>query len=399
MGAAKEWAMEQEERGYSEAEGAICKDCVDDPALKRWVLENLSEMECSFCGKGSLDPIAASFDEFIGVVLSGVGFDWNDPDHEGIMYVSAEGGYQASIMNTSEVLGEYSISEDSTVIDAILEVIDCDGWVEREYYVGSTSQRLKWGWDAFKKVVKHQTRYVFLTPVDDDYSPEVPPSRMLAAIGATVVDELAELRLIREIATETDLFRIRIGTKRYETAAEIGTPPAEFATQSNRMSPAGIPMFYGAFDAATAKLETFDLQHHAGQVLSIGTFRPRRNLRMLDLADLPEIPSVFADDGHHLIHPLRFLHAFARDIAKPISRDGHEHIEYVPTQIVTEYFRRTFRDADNRAIDGIIYQSSKNGGARAFVLFCENEQCFVSSDGPAFLEQLMNLTAVRHETA
>jgi hypothetical protein len=34
MGAAKAWAMEQEERGYSEAEGAICKDCVDDPALK-----------------------------------------------------------------------------------------------------------------------------------------------------------------------------------------------------------------------------------------------------------------------------------------------------------------------------------------------------------------------------
>jgi hypothetical protein len=50
----------------------------------------------------------------------------------------------------------------------------------------------------------------------------------------------------------------------------------------------------------------------------------------LDLADLPEVPSVFRPDRHDLIHPLKFLHAFAQDIVQPISRDGREHIEYVP---------------------------------------------------------------------
>lgn len=71
----------------------------------------------------------------------------------------------------------------------------------------------------------------------------------------------------------------------------------------------------------------------------------------------------------------------------------------MPRQIVTEYFRRVFRDAEDHAIDGIIYRSSREGGARAFVLFCENAQCIVVEEGPVFLEQLLIMTAVVHEQA
>mgnify|MGYP005817320497 FL=1 len=106
MGRAKAWQMEQEERGYYEADGAICEDCVTDPALKSWVSDNVSETQCRFCGAESEDPMAASFDEFIGVVLTGVRFDWNHPDDEGIMYVSAEGGYQACLLYTSDAADE-----------------------------------------------------------------------------------------------------------------------------------------------------------------------------------------------------------------------------------------------------------------------------------------------------
>ncbi len=397
MGRAKEWYFEQLERGYSEAEGDICADCVNDPELKRWVEDNATAHACTFCNEESDQPIAASFDEFVGVVLTGVRFDWNHPDDEGIMYISAEGGYQATITDTSDVLADYDISDNTDVIDAILGVVDIDGWVEREYYAGDKSQRLEWGWDEFKRVVKHQTRYVFLVPDDGDGLAEVPPSQMLAAIGETVVDELADLDLIRPITKDTDLIRIRVGEQAFHEAAEIGTPPAEFANQANRMSPAGIGMFYGAFDVSTARAETFDPELDAAQVLSIGTFRPTRALRVLDLADLPDIPSVFNEEGHPRIHPLRFLNAFAHDIVQPIARDGREHIEYVPTQIVTEYFRRVFREADGGAIDGIVYESSREPGNRAFVLFCENEQCFAPYDGPAFLEQLVELVSVVHE--
>jgi hypothetical protein len=37
----------------------------------------------------------------------------------------------------------------------------------------------------------------------------------------------------------------------------------------------------------------------------------------------------------------------------PLQRYGGTNIEYVPTQIVTEYFRRVFRTADGGPIDGL----------------------------------------------
>ncbi|HBI18251.1 RES domain-containing protein [Sandaracinobacter neustonicus] len=397
MGRAKAWMLEQWERGYSDADGDICAGCVSEPVLAEWIGANLTAHSCSFCGTESHEAVAASFDDFVGVVLAGISFDWNHPDSEGIMYVSAEGGYQAPVTDTWEVLGDYGISENAVVIDALADSIDTDGWVEREFYRGSDSQRLVWGWDRFKAFTKNDTRYFFLKrePRDDD---ELTPAEMLSQIAKMIRYELGGHGLVKSLEPETELIRIRIDGVGHGGAAAIGAPPAEFATQSNRMSPAGIPMFYGAFDAATATAETFDPQAHAGQVLSIGSFRPVRALRVLDLAELPEVPSVFEPAGRKLIHTLRFLRAFARDIAKPIARDGREHIEYVPTQIVTEYFRRVFRTAEGHALDGIIYRSSRNPSDRAFVLFCENRQCI--DEGVAVRpEHLLKLVSVTHQAA
>lgn len=346
--------LEQWERGYVKADGNICSNCVEDATLKRWVTDNAAAYQCRFCSASSEKPIAASFDAFVGVVLAGVRFDWNHPDAEGIGYESAEGGYQADVTEIGEVLTNYEISECPDVTEAIIKAVGHDGWVERDYYIGDKSRQLSIGWDWFQYIVKHQTRYVFLAPNDDDDITEMPPSNMLYAIGGMVVNELAALNLITETTIDTDLYRVRIGPLPYHTGTEIGSPPAELSIQSNRMSPAGIAMFYGAFDQETALAETLDLTRHVGQMMSIGTFRPVRSLRVLDLADLPDIPSVFDVDGHLRIHPLRFLHSFSHDMAQPIAHDGREHIEYVPTQIVTEYFRRVFRDDHGNAIDGII---------------------------------------------
>lgn len=59
MGRAKEWMMEQAARGYSEADGDICADCVNDPFLKQWVSDSAEATECSFCGAESEDAIVA----------------------------------------------------------------------------------------------------------------------------------------------------------------------------------------------------------------------------------------------------------------------------------------------------------------------------------------------------
>ena len=389
--------MEQEARGYSEADGDICSECVSDRFLAEWIADNATATTCRFCGREDDQPIAASFDDFVGIVVGGIGFDWNHPDSEGIMYVGAEGGYQAAVSDINEVLDDYDFSEDPDVVEALIESIDDGGWVERDYYIGDKSQRLAWGWESFKRVTKHQTRYLFLSSTADDGS-DLPTSQMLGAIAEVIAADLEDFDFVKTISQDADLIRIRIGPAAYATAGEIGSPPEEHALQSNRMSPAGVPMFYGAFEVDTAKAETFDPVAHAGQTLSIGTFRTLRDLRVLDLADLPEIPSVFDVDRHYLIHPLRFLHAFAKDIAKPIAHDGREHIEYVPTQIVTEYFRRVFQRADNTRLDGLIYRSARHPGGKAFVLFCENAQCVeAGAKGEPWNEPLLRLEAVSHE--
>ncbi|TAJ11903.1 RES domain-containing protein [Patescibacteria group bacterium] len=213
-----------------------------------------------------------------------------------------------------------------------------------------------------------------------------------------IAADLGDFEFVKTIGPDTDLIRIRIDTAAFVLAAEIGSPPEEFAVQSNRMSPAGVPMFYGAFELETAKAETLDPAQHAGQTMSIGTFRALRDLRLLDLAELPDLPSVFDMENHYLIHPLRFLHAFAEDLAKPIARDGREHIEYVPTQIVTEYFRRVFQGAAKAQLDGLIYRSARQAGGKAFVLFCENAQCVEpGAKGELWDEPLLCLEAVLHE--
>jgi hypothetical protein len=62
-------------------------------------------------------------------------------------------------------------------------------------------------------------------------------------------------------------------------------------------------------------------------------------------------------------------------LSKSIEKDGREHIEYVPTQIVTEFFRYPFSEDNKISIDGIIYPSSKNIGKKACVLFFDSNKC------------------------
>jgi len=316
MGIVKEAWLRDMERGHSGGEGHICSRCVEDEWLKQWICDAAENKHCSFCGRRSKKDIAASFDDFVEVVMTGIGFEWNDPDNEGIMYVSAEGGYQASISDTSEVLWDLQVSENDAVIDALISSINDNGWVSRSYYTGSPSEILGFGWEHFKEVIKHESRYFFLSPNGDDYTfgPEIAPHAMLEAIAKVIVGDLADYDLVRTIATDADLIRIRMDQKRQNRASEIGTPPAQFANQSNRMSPAGVPMFYGAFDRKTALAETFDPEVHTGQFASIGTFKPVRDLLVLDLDNLPEVPSIYDEERSHLIHPLRFLHSLAYDI-------------------------------------------------------------------------------------
>ena len=70
-------------------------------------------------------------------------------------------------------------------------------------------------------------------------------------------------------------------------------------------------------------------------------------------------------DREHLL----FQKHFVENISQPVIHDGKEHIDYVPTQILTEYFRHRYTGPDNLRIDGIIYPSAQRKRGSSVVIF------------------------------
>ena len=50
------------------------------------------------------------------------------------------------------------------------------------------------------------------------------------------------------------------------------------------------------------------------------------------------------------------------------------HIEYTPTQVVSEFFRHRFHDAQGNPIRGLVYGSAKRPGAANLALFIDSSE-------------------------
>ena len=134
-------------------------------------------------------------------------------------------------------------------------------------------------------------------------------------------------------------------------------------------------MFYGAEDEATAIAETYTPKPGTPEAVTVAKFSMARDASVVDFTALPKVPSLFDQENWHLRDPVWFLRGFVEDLAKPIEKDGGEHVEYVPTQIVTEYLRHVFRTETGDPVQGAIYKSARNGGGKCCVLFVGNDEC------------------------
>ena len=247
-------------------------------------------------------------------------------------------------------------------------------WCDQDYGSLKDDEILRVGWERFSDLIKHHTRHLFFDTASNKSIRDegIPPSQMLVALGELANDH----GLFSRITVGSEIFRARVHDDGLllSTAEELGPPPKE-ATVSNRMSPAGISMFYGAFDPQTALRETFNPTRGAKKGATVAIFRTNRDLLLLDLAVLPVLPSPFDSADRHLRRRLSFLYEFVDDFSRPVARDGREHVDYVPTQVVTEYFRHRHIAPEEDLIDGIVYTSSREGAGKALVLFLTPEEC------------------------
>jgi hypothetical protein len=357
----------------------LCDECVSDEALKAFVQENAEAERCDYCGREADDPIASSFDDFAQALQDGFDVDWEDA----LEFMPTDGADWAipnAQKDISDILDDYELELHEQLRRDVIERFQDTTFAPRYYFGVAPDERLRYGWDAFVEHVTHRSRYLFLTTGDDADPGEIPVSEMLRELGAAV----QEAGLVSELPEGTLLHRVRShGRDDYpSTASELGAPPVEYAAISSRMSPNGIPMFYGARDRDTALRETSSGSRGIAWYLTVAVWEAGPGFQVLDLVDPPAIPSVFDAERRHLIGALRFLHVFVDEVRKRIARDQQEHIEYVPTQIVAEYLRHLYEHQTGQHVHGIAYRSAAVADGSNVALFIGNDDC-LDDFGPA----------------
>lgn len=365
MGRVKQEWLSTCARGYALLSNRpVCLDCVKDEYLRTIHADNSEQGDCDFCGQAEV--LVADAEIIQSQIMESLLADYENIEDAGAPYETREGGWQIRNDDAQDIVGENIhkiVSEvfSEAIVDAIEPFVS---WCERDWLIFSPIARMRFGWTQFCDTVKNQLRFSF-SFVDADEDPSHPdythPTLTLREIGRLVEN----LNLIRKITPGTLIYRVRVDDgNRFDNFNELGSPPPENAS-SNRMSPAGIPMFYAAEDIDTAIQETWNGEKVAWA--SIATFRTSQPILIIDFTELPDLPSYWSNPGREILADYRFLHELAADLSKPVTRGSKVDLHYVPTQIISEYLTKAWRGLPRswnpppNLIHGLSFKSSKTG--------------------------------------
>lgn len=201
--------------------------------------------------------------------------------------------------------------------------------------------------------------------------------RMLRTSDANASDGEARLRALLHpwveslgsYLTKPSWVRARIHDSRGSpfSAAEMGAPPAERAT-AGRANRKGVPFLYVASDEPTAIAE---VRAEPGDwVTLVQVDVPSEGTLVLDLTRNVRVIDPFAHaDLDEALMVREFLHQFGYELSRPIRRSDAD-VEYIPTQIISEYFRVN-------GYSGIVFLSSVSEGINA--VFFDPSKVSISS--------------------
>jgi hypothetical protein len=346
----------------------ICLNHLNDKGLIDFFEKNKEDGICNYCQMSSQDGEIINLKDLVVFLNKRIKIFYGDASSECIDYDSDEGGWTGvTIFNTCDLFNnEISLEiHPLELVDDIINSLSNIQWCEIEPYLQPEHQKLSYSWKEFSRIVKHKNRYSFF------------PLKSISEILNDIAHVVDVLDLIKKIDINTKILRCRQHSDKEtpNTFKDLSSPPIEYCYFSNRMSPAGVSMFYGAFDYETSKIEVIDeTQLPEKQFLTMGDFKVKEELSIVDFSTLPEIPSIFSLVKKDEYYKILFFHMFVDDLSKDIERDNKIHIEYVPTQVLTEYFRYVFLEYSGTKIDGIIYKSSKNTNGKCCVLFMDNNE-------------------------
>lgn len=368
----------QWERGWHGSDKSICTRCVGDDYLRDLVARKVvDEQACSFCGAAP----AAAFDVFMEAFMVGVSNTFNQADNAGMPW---EGGYVFETWQHHELPEAFDwVAAEGHEVEVLDEIREC--LVEKTYAAYTlpgemeSDEVFSTAWTKFREQILHRTRFVFWARKDtterDHGTREVPVAKVLEEIGELLV----AFNVIALLPAGTVTYRARGHARREDSqgwgAPQLGTNLPDNATGSTRMSPAGIPLFYGAEDVETALAEVGHADDR--EFFSVGKFVTTQPVQVIDLTRVPGVPSIFDPKLGASQGGLQFLNDLVDELGRPI-KTYRGNLDYVPTQVFCEYFLRVFDEHDVR---GLVWKSVAAAAGGCLALDVPQEDCVDVADG------------------
>lgn len=355
--------MAKQMKPYHNSSKYVCADCLEDDFINTYIKSNGVPGICSFCGEeksfipvNNLLPRLAYYLDCMYTVND------NDAPVDGGEYLWDNGEFFC------ELVEELLPDANDTFVN---HLISC--WKPSDFYYQADIKLVEYegwellvSWENFKNTINKQANgHVICLQHDDKLIGSILQAQH--SILEYISGNLLEIGGIRRIPAGFEIYRAREG--KWEKAKDLGVPP-DSKCNSNRLSFKGQPCFYGSLSPTTCEKE---INLESGQDFTIGKWCSTRELCVIDLSD----PIYYAEQKYDdykdsiwdqeklsLFPTISFLAFFAKEISKP----ADENEDYLPTQVVSEYFRR--KNNDNKIIDGIIYRSAKN-----IAIFCGQNDC------------------------
>jgi hypothetical protein len=348
----------------------VCPSCINERYLANCIALKGSSGVCDYCKQ--VNPVLG-----IDVIAEKIkdGFNWK--------YVLLEGKNSQekfdldfiphgtiNFKDTFDLLMHETNIINAELLSDLSDILKYQCWFDNSGYEISQGQKDWYTWEYFTYIVKHERRYIF-KDVEHPLGP-VFAHKKASDILEGIFDFFREYNAYSVLRAGTKIYRGRkkssFGPNEPKTAKELGAVPIEFCTQSNRYSPAGISMFYGATDRETCIAEI-----NANEAVIIGIWELKEDIEILDLTQFKDddVPSIFDTEHRDKRSEYEFILKFAADLRRTNNKtdEGEKSIEYVPTQIITEYLRTT-----EPPISGVCSYSSKNIG-KNITLFLNHEDC------------------------
>ena len=328
-----------------------CSECVNEPFLEELINKRKEVHICDFCKKESY---CLPVNELLRRIEQYIEFYYEDAsesspvDHGEYCFFTQDGSdlIIPLIFDMREELQEHIIAHAFFLDHAFCRKIDG--------YGDLTTEHLIWSWNSFKKQIQHHERFFFWNKTTAHNDFEMPPHEILNVIAECV----NTWSLISCVHKNTAIYRARHFNGFEISSQTMGAPQPEKA-QLNRMSPVGIPLFYGCSNPETT-IKEIALDNKDCECV-IGKWIAKNDLLFLDLSKSLPWVSDFDSDNLNAQLPINFLRGFLSDVNKTIPNEDKE-IDYIPTQVLSEYFRCVFKTREQQSLSGIIYPSQKGHG-------------------------------------